>query len=78
MEQSLRACMDEPVSGNFHMLILRRTIYDSGISELAEDDNLANHLVVGTQRPKAQRKNTINYHLMRLYPRISPPRKQGK
>ena len=70
--------MDEPVSGNLHLLLLWRTIYDIGISELAEDNYLANNLFVGTQRPKAQGKNTINYHLMRLYPRISPPRKQGK
>ena len=69
--------MDEPVSGRLDVLILRRRIYDSDISELARDNYLANRLV-GMQRPKAQKKNTINYHLMRLYPRISPPRKQGK
>ena len=59
------------------MVIIRCSIHDSDMSELTEDDYHADHLV-GTQRPKAQKKNTINYHLMRLYPRISPPRKQGK
>ena len=30
------------------------------------------------QRPKTVKKNTINYHLMRLYPKIKGPTKQGK
>ena len=30
------------------------------------------------QRPKTGKKNTINYHLMRLYPKIRGPTKQGK
>ena len=32
----------------------------------------------GEQRPKTGQKNTINYHLMRLYPKIKGPTKQGK
>ena len=30
------------------------------------------------QRPKSQKKNTINYHLMRLYPKIVAPHKKHK
>ena len=29
-----------------------------------------------TPRPKNEKKSTINYHLMRLYPKISPPTKR--
>ncbi|KAL2059417.1 hypothetical protein ABVK25_000710 [Lepraria finkii] len=29
-------------------------------------------------RPKGQKKNTINYHLMRLYPKIRGPTKRDK
>jgi hypothetical protein len=29
-------------------------------------------------RAKAGKKNTINYHLSRLYPKIAGPRKRGK
>ncbi|CAG8958270.1 hypothetical protein HYFRA_00000625 [Hymenoscyphus fraxineus] len=29
-----------------------------------------------TQRPKIQKKNTINHHLSRMYPKISGPRKR--
>ena len=37
-------------------------------------------LVLGwvEQRPQTGKKNTINYHLMRLYPKIKGPTKQGK
>ncbi|KAL8851682.1 MAG: hypothetical protein Q9221_003413 [Calogaya cf. arnoldii] len=41
LEQSLRACMDQP-------------------------------------KPPEQKKNTINYHLMRLYPNIRGPKKSDK
>ena len=30
------------------------------------------------QKTKTGKKNTINYHLMRLYPKIKGPTKQGK
>ena len=32
--------------------------------------------VVILQRPKTQKKNSINYHLMRLYPKIIGPHKR--
>ncbi len=42
-------------------------------------DHLDERLINGgEQKPKMQKKNTINYHLMRLYPKIRGPFKRDK
>lgn len=41
-----------------------------------DERRFADLLLRAVQRPKAQKKNTINYHLSRLYPMMSGPQKK--
>lgn len=32
---------------------------------------------VAVQKPKSEKRNTVNYHLMRMYPKVVGPKKRG-
>ena len=77
LEQSLRACMDAPVRLLCppFLLDMRNWRYVGQRMERSNADLCRDWM---EQRPKTGKKNTINYHLMRLYPKIKGPTKQGK
>ncbi|KAJ5183344.1 hypothetical protein N7492_000960 [Penicillium capsulatum] len=60
LETQLRKCMDAPV----HSLLCSNTRYYG----------LANEIRV--QKSQEKKKNTVNYHLMRMYPKVVGPRKK--
>lgn len=73
--------MDAPVRPLFHFPIspfhqtIHRQEHLAGRIKGGGIEGMKADTCVGIQKPKTQKKNTINYHLMRLYPKIRGPRK---
>lgn len=54
-------------------------MYNHEPSHLAYNQDLENQLLIAEislQKPKAEKKNAINYHLMRMYPKVVGPKKR--
>jgi hypothetical protein len=68
MEQQLRICMDKGVRLAAFFVV----VWGLNLASLLEGILIK----VPLQRPKNTKKNTINYHLSRMYPNIIGPHKR--
>ena len=77
LEQQLRACMDAPVRSCIFVRLLKEVEEQDEKQQVLQWDRLL-MCYWDMQKEKAPKRNTINYHLMRLYPKIRGPYKRDK
>lgn len=74
LEQQLRQCMDAPVR---ILICCSPTLLRQLHGAFPFRVNRANDVFsLAIQKPKTNKKNTINYHLMRMYPKVVGPKKR--
>ena len=76
LEQQLRQCMDAPVRIPF---LYPSWIYNTQ-SPITQPIYFKHTTYLTTtphiQKPKSEKRNAINYHLMRMYPKVVGPKKK--